>query len=184
MADKLTVDGAARLRTRTKDDKGHYERWPEVRVHPDLDTTARAYLADASCEYETMSDLIRGLVIEGLARKQVSNPNTKSLRAIFLAIDEENRQMEMRRRFRQRIESTAKEAYELVGEGRIGEAAKHVHKVLLHVQDMAEGDPWREEFEKALQQKFGHLLRMTQVSPLVVTEDKEVKESRWLRNDM
>lgn len=169
-----------RPRYKTKDDKGHYERWPEIRVHPDQDTAVRAYLADPACEYDSMADLIRGLVTEGITRKKVTNPKTKSIIAILKAWDEENRQMEMRRRFKQRIEETAREAYELVGEGRTNEAAKHIHNVLMHVRDMAVDDPWRDECEKVIKNKFGYLLRMTQVSALVV-EQPEEEAIEWSR---
>lgn len=171
----------AHIRTRIKDEKGHYERWPEVRVHPELDTAVRAYLSDPACEYESMADLIRGLVIEGITRKKVSNPGTKSIIAILKAWDEENRKMEMRRRFLQRIQDTAREAYELVGEGRINEAAQHIHTVLLCVRDMDPTDRWRAECEKVIKQKFGYLLRMTKASSLVLVppiEEAEEWESR------
>lgn len=175
---------ASPLRKRIKDEKGHYERWPEVRVAPDLDTLARAMLSDPSSEWESMADLIRASVIETIARKEVTNPNTRSLRAIFMAIDEENRQMEMRRRFKQRIEDTAREAYELVGEGRVNEAAKHVHRILMHVRGMDEEDTWRAEFEKSIKAKFGYLLRMTQVASLVPEEPVETVDSRYERYSM
>jgi hypothetical protein len=174
-------NGGEFLRTRTKDEKGHYERWPETRVHPELDTAVRAYLSDPACEYESMSDLIRGLVIEGLTRKRVSNPTTKSIIAIMKVWDEENRRMEMRRKFKQRIEETAREAYELVGEGRISEAAKHIHIVLMHVRDMAEDDPWRAECEKVLKEKFGYLLKMTQAASLL---PRESEEAEWKRHEV
>lgn len=155
------------LRTRIKDEKGHYERWPEIRVHPDVDTAARAYLSDPACECESMSDLIRTSVIEKVARARVTNPTTKSIITILKAWDESNRKMEMRRKFKLRIEETAREAYELVGEGKTNEAAKHIHGILMNIRDLPEDDPWRAECETLLKQKFGYLLKMTQVSSLV-----------------
>jgi hypothetical protein len=159
-----TGGASKQLRTRIKDDKGHYERWPEVRVHPDLDTAARTFLADSACEFESMADLIRGCVLDALPRFRTSNPNTKSTLAILRAIEEENNRSEMRRRFTQHITETAREAFELVGEGRTGEAAKHVHRVLMHIRGMDKDDPWRDEFERTIKQKFGHLLRLTRAS--------------------
>lgn len=155
------------LRTRIKDEKGHYERWGETRVHPDLDTAARAYLSDPSCECDSLSELVRVAVIEKITRARVTNPTTKSIITILKAWDESNRKMEMRRKFKQRIEETAREAYELVGEGKTSEAAKHIHKILLTIRELPEEDPWRGECEELLKQKFGYLLKMTQIASLV-----------------
>lgn len=166
------------LRSRIKDDKGHYERWPELRVHPDMDTAVKTYLADPSCEYESMADFIRGCVLIALPQLKVSNPSTKSVISILKAVAVENSQMEMRRRFMQHIKDTASEAYELIGEGRVGEAAKHVHRVLLHVRDMDKDDPWREEFEKVIKDRFGHLFRLTQAASLLPDGWELGKEER------
>jgi hypothetical protein len=167
------------LRTRVKDDKGHYERWPEVRVHPDLDTAARTFLADPACEFESMADLIRGCVLTALPQFKTSNPGTKSTLAILRAIEEENSRSEMRRRFKHHIEETAKEAFELVGEGHTAEAVKHIHKVLMHIRDMDPADPWREEFQKTIKQKFGHLLRMTKAASFLPEWEDDEGTGSW-----
>lgn len=163
------------LRVRYKDEQGHYERWPEMRVHPDLDTVVRSYLADPRCEFKSIAELIRGCVLEALPRFKMS-PQTRSVLQIFRAIEEENARSAMRRQFKQYIEDTAREAYELAGEGRDREAAQHVHRVLNHVRGMDVNDEWRTEFINALMKKFGHLLRRTKVVSLVPATEEEMWE--------
>jgi hypothetical protein len=162
-----------------KDEKGHYERW-ELRVHPDLDTAARTYLSDPSCEFESMSELIRGCVLLALPQLRSSRSETRSVIAILRAIEEENRRSEMRRRFEQHISETAREAFELVSAGRTDEAAKHIHKVLLHVRDMEKSDPWREEYQRIIKNRFGHLLRLTKAASFLPDwEDGPGEEEGW-----
>ena len=170
------------FRIRSRDENGHYEKI-QTSVPPELHTELVSLATSGAFDFDGIGGFVRWAIVHGIEQLAAYKPKYPSQIAIVRAISLENARSEVRREFKKQLEGTAKEAFELAAAGLTSEAAKHVQRVLHLIRKMDPEDKWRAVYEKEVQTRFGHLLKVGKISSLVPDQpapaDPGVDQSEW-----